>query len=291
MEWNPGKFFDDRQTETPYALLILNQPLNVRAYGQVAPHGMQQRGVETIALTLPASMIICVDGGANHLHKIFQVDKSPFDRVSLFRSRVIADTQYLYIVPQLPNAIVGDLDSLEDDVHDFFRDAGATQIVRVSEQDSTDFAKALRWLRKQGVSKLGDRIDVVALGGLGGRVDQCFSTIHHLFMAVSDPDLLNGDIYLLSEQSLSFVLQKGRNLIHGLAPGQSKKFRENVGIIPIRGPATVSTSGLEWDIRDWRTEFGGQVSTSNHIKADEVRIETSDRLLFTVELADTLCAL
>lgn len=99
MEWNPGKFFDDRQTETPYALLILNQPLNVRAYGQVAPHGMQQRGVETIALTLPASMIICVDGGANHLHKTFQVDKSPFDRVSLFRSRVIADTVFIYRTP------------------------------------------------------------------------------------------------------------------------------------------------------------------------------------------------
>jgi thiamine pyrophosphokinase len=191
---------------------------------------------------------------------------------------------------QFPNAIVGDLDSLRDDVRDFFKDAGRTEIVHVPEQDSTDFTKALRWLRTESASRSSDRMDVVALGGLGGRVDQGFSIIHHLLKAVNDRELLHGDIYLLSEQSLSFVLENGRSVIHGLAPGPNKIFQENVGIIPMRGPAEITTTGLEWDVKDWKTELGGQISTSNHTKADAVEIDASDQVLFTIELADTLCA-
>ncbi len=190
---------------------------------------------------------------------------------------------------QFPDAIVGDLDSLKDHVRDFFQAAGRTQIMRVPDQDSTDFTKALRWLKEHGTRKSEARVDLVVFGGLGGRVDQGFSIIHHLFKAVSDEELLTGDIYLLSEQSLSFVLEKGRNLIHGLAPGANHIFQESVGIIPVRGPALISTKGLEWDVKDWKTEFGGQLSTSNHIKADMVEIEASDRVLFTMELADILC--
>lgn len=157
------------------------------------------------------------------------------------------------------------------------------------DQDSTDFTKALRWLKEHRTGTSEDCLDVVVFGGLGGRVDQGFSIIHHLFKAVSDEELLTGDIYLLSEQSLSFVLEKGRNVIHGLAPGANHIFQETVGIIPIRGPAIISTKGLEWDVKDWKTEVGGQLSTSNHIKADMVQIEASERVLFTIELADVLC--
>ncbi len=184
---------------------------------------------------------------------------------------------------------MGDLDSLKDDVRDFFQDAGRTQIVRVPDQDSTDFTKALRWLKEHATRKSKDRVDVVVFGGLGGRVDQGFSIIHHLFKAVNDEELLTGDIYLLSEQSLSFVLEKGHNLIHDLAPGVNHVFQETVGIIPVAGPAVISTKGLEWDVKEWKTELGGQLSTSNHIKADVVEIEASDRVLFTIELADVFC--
>jgi thiamine pyrophosphokinase len=190
---------------------------------------------------------------------------------------------------QFPSAIVGDLDSLQDDVRIFFNDAGRTEIVHVPEQDSTDFTKALRWLRNESVTRGGDRMDVIALGGLGGRVDQGFSVIHHLLKAGDDRQLLYGDIYLVSDLSLSFMLGKGRNIIHGLAPDPKTVFQENVGIIPIRGAAEITTNGLEWDVKDWKTEFGGQISTSNHIKADVVEINSSDQVLLTIELADALC--
>jgi len=91
----------------------------------------------------------------------------------------------------------------------------------------------------------------------------------------------------LSEQSLSFVLANSKNLIH-IEPGY---FEENVGIIPVLGRTFITTKGLEWDVDHWPTEFGGQVSTSNHIRSDQIEITfEGPRPLFTVELAGRLTA-
>lgn len=167
----------------------------------------------------------------------------------------------------------------------FYR-AKEVVIVRDPDQYSTDFTKCLKWLRQDtdNTKGPGSPLDVVALGGLGGRVDQGFSQIHHLYMASKDTTLLVGEIYLLSEQSLSFVLEEGLNRI-----ALSREiFAENVGIIPITGPAVITTKGLEWDVRNWKTEFGGEISTSNHLKSRTIEIETTTRVLFTVELSKDL---
>jgi thiamine pyrophosphokinase len=41
---------------------------------------------------------------------------------------------------------------------------------------------------------------------------------------------------------------------------------------------------LEWDVKDWATEFGGQMSTSNHVVEEWVTIETTKDVLFTIDL-------
>ena len=184
----------------------------------------------------------------------------------------------------LPNAVVGDLDSVRKEVEQVFR-IHNVEIVQDPDQYSTDFTKCLKWLRKEANIATGrEHLDVVALGGLGGRVDQGMSQLHHLFMAVKNTELLNGDIYLWSEQSLSFILDRGRNKIN-IEPNS---FGQNVGIIPIGVPAIITTKGLEWDVQDWKTEFGGQISTSNHLKDEVVEVKTNERVLFTLELAGTL---
>ena len=65
-------------------------------------------------------------------------------------------------------------------------------------------------------------------------------------------------------------------------------FEENIGIIPLSSPAVITTHGFEWDVENWHTEIGGQISTSNHIRADKVEVETSVPVLFTLELAERL---
>ena len=197
---------------------------------------------------------------------------------------------------QLPDEICGDLDSLRPEVAGFYRDRDV-DIVHKPSQYATDFAKCVERIKisrlsgKQvetgGITALSEPLDIVILGGLGGRVDQGFAVMHQL-CALAEDDQAPGteNIMLYSDRSISFVLQPGCNRI--TTPLAGGYLTENVGIIPLGRPAVISTDGLEWDVQHWHTEFGKQVSTSNHIKKDTVSVTVDVNVLFTVELSETL---
>ncbi|KAI9749059.1 MAG: hypothetical protein M1815_002765 [Lichina confinis] len=199
-------------------------------------------------------------------------------------------------IVQLPDEICGDLDSLRAEVAAFYRARGV-HIVHKPSQYATDFAKCVDRIKsfqqhgKQveagGITAPSKPLDIVVLGGLGGRVDQGFAVMHQLCVLAED-DQAPGikDIVLYSDRSVSFVLQPGCNRI--TTPLTEGYLTENVGIIPLGRAAVISTDGLEWDVQDWPAEFGKQVSTSNHIKKDTVSVIVDVNVLFTVELSETL---
>lgn len=123
--------------------------------------------------------------------------------------------------------------------------------------------------------------DVLVLGTLGGRVDQGLGLLHEMIREETKHPNLR--LWLFSESSLSLILRAKETVLKGLR--KSRVFTENVGLVPVYGPSTISTQGLEWDVKRWPTHMGGQVSTSNHVKADSVRIETDAPILFTIEIA------
>ncbi|PGH36700.1 thiamine pyrophosphokinase [[Emmonsia] crescens] len=320
MDWYPAQFFNTAAPpSSPFALLVLNQPINQNAYKILKKH---------------ASFTICADGGANRLYNLMRAS----GRESI----------------ELPDAIVGDLDSISPEVRKHYEDLHVP-VIHDPDQYSTDVTKCLCYLRshtqsiiapsnnKNGTAAaaaattttatIAERhhrhIDVLLLGGLGGRVDQAFSLINHLYISStststaastanpstssasssSPPPLApheHNQLYLISEESISFILRRGHNKIHtpggslmGISPPppprptqttqttQPTPLSENIGIIPIAGPAVITTHGLEWDVQDWKTHFGGQVSTSNHVRSEvvEVEVDADVPVLFTVELA------
>lgn len=174
--------------------------------------------------------------------------------------------------------IHGDLDSLRDDVRDYYRTQGVS-VSRDGDQYSTDFGKCMQ--------RISSRVflpavkDVLVLGTLGGRVDQGLGLLHEMIREETKHPNLR--LWLFSESSLSLILQGTETMLRGLQ--ESRVFTENVGLVPIYGRAVISTQGLEWDVKDWDTQMGGQVSTSNHVKADDVRVETDAPILFTIERA------
>ncbi|KAL2831052.1 thiamine pyrophosphokinase [Aspergillus pseudoustus] len=318
MEWDPTQFFREEENKTPppFALVVLNQPINEIALSVLREHAL---------------ITICADGGANRF----------FESAN---SRGQPDTD-------LPDTIIGDLDSIRPEIRAHYADLGVN-IVQDDDQYSTDFTKSLRYLRKHEerilsfaplaskyhhhpiitsdpVSGERRRLEILILGGLGGRVDQAFSQIHHLYMmneqqststsdSGSDSGPNSGNFYLISEESITFILRRGPNTIYvprtnrpntntgtttknlngktcqnGSKEEEKEKaedhlLEENVGIIPLSGPARITTSGFEWDVDNWATEIGGQISTSNHIRAEVVHVKTNVPVLFTVELAKRL---
>ena len=200
--------------------------------------------------------------------------------------------------------IVGDLDSLQDTARAYFEtaDAGhATEVVHDSDQYSTDFTKAVKLVRNRIPG-----VDVVALGGLGGRVDQGVSQLHHLYlfdeprhelfsgayrMNWSDDKGPHGRTFLLTSDSLTFLLLPGHHRIHvreQLGGDDDDVFGKHIGILPMQGPSVITTRGLEWDITDWPTEFGGQMSTSNHVlpETQVVEVQTNRAVCFTIALKE-----
>ncbi|KAI9776484.1 MAG: hypothetical protein M1835_005508 [Candelina submexicana] len=255
MEWRPTECLSQKIFATHrHALLILNSPITDLATFE--------------SLWCHANYTICADGGANRLYDSF--------------GPVHEDSPHQDF---LPDTICGDLDSIRPEVEAHY-DELSVPIEHDRNQESTDMEKCFRtinkWRARHPIVN-GSTFDVNVIGSLGGRVDQGFSLIHHLYRASSDPHFFSGNILLFSEESISFILQKGINTIH--TPLSEGFLTENVGIIPIGGPAVISTQGLEWDVTDWKTEFGGQISTSNHIKRDVIVIHTTERVLFTVERA------
>lgn len=110
-------------------------------------------------------------------------------------------------------------------------------------------------------------------------MDHGLGMLHDMIREESRDQMLR--LWLFSESSISFILKGGHSIVEGLM--SSKLFTKNVGLIPIYGPATITTSGLEWDVNDWDTQMGTQVSSSNHVMAEIVHVRTSAPILFTIE--------
>lgn len=177
---------------------------------------------------------------------------------------------------QLPDIIHGDLDSLRDDVRRYYHGQGVA-ITKDPDQYSTDFGKGIRQvLKEQPLVR-----QFLVLGTIAGRLDQGIGLLGEMLReqhSNHDPGIR---LWLFSESSISFILDQGKTVIH--TPLKDGLITRNVGILPIYGPAHITTQGLEWDVEDWPTHMGGQISSSNHIVADEISIVTDAEVLFTME--------
>lgn len=251
-EFRPSHYLTARDSPSPTnrtALVILNSP--------ISDIGLFR------ALHSHAAYRLCADGGANRLHDLLVHNASGVDSAEALKSG-------------LPDAIHGDLDSLQDDVRQKFLDLGVA-VTQDGDQYSTDFGKAT----KKIVEVMPNVQEMLILGSLGGRLDQGVGLLHELYREqhVRHPRIR---FWFFTEASVSVVIPNGRSVIY--TPLTSGLLTRNVGILPLYGAASISTEGFEWDVHDWPTEMGGQVSTSNHVLGDQVSIQTNKEVLFTIEL-------
>jgi thiamine pyrophosphokinase len=66
--------------------------------------------------------------------------------------------------------IIGDLDSVRDDVRDFYESKG-TLIKRITSQDNTDFEKTMIYINQIEQDRGNPDYSVFAMGAFGGRMD------------------------------------------------------------------------------------------------------------------------
>ncbi|KAI8901857.1 thiamine pyrophosphokinase [Globomyces pollinis-pini] len=240
--YQPNNIFKTRNESA--ILLILNQPLPNIKYFKLL---WENTAIHVVA-----------DGGANRLFHLFDTEQER--------------DQYL------PDFIEGDLDSLTDDVKNYYLSKNIS-IKKNQCQDSTDFMKCLALPM---VNKSEDYIYV--LGALSGRLDHTISAMHVL--------LLNPlkRIVLLSNDSMAFLIPIGSSTIHSCVEIE----KDTCGLFPLTGKAICFSAGLKWNLdHTLPLAFGDLISTSNafdpnyydeNLGIRKVVLKTDRELIWTVEL-------
>lgn len=166
-------------------------------------------------------------------------------------------------VKKIPDVLIGDLDSLPDSdlVGSEFPDL---QVLRLMDQDTTDFEKAINWIvQKTKIKKL------IVLGGLGKRTDHLITNL--LLASVAD-------------EALQITFDDNHEWIRRVTPECpfSVKGRKGsiLSILPLRECTGVETKGLKWDLQ--REQIGGDkiIGQSNECLSDSVRISCESGSFF-----------
>jgi len=161
------------------------------------------------SLLQPGDYLIAADGGANHLMKM----------------------------GILPEAVIGDLDSVDEDIL-FELTAAEVNIEQYSEdKDETDIELALQYAVELGAAS------ILIVGALGGRLDQTLANLSIL----TDPLLPKIDIRL--DDGVEEVFFCRATADKGGQVEVRGRSGDTVSLIPWHGPVEgVATEGLQWHL-------------------------------------------
>lgn len=159
-----------------------------------------------------------------------------------------------------PEAVIGDLDSLPDDLRTRLGD----RLHRVEEQDTTDFDKALRHVRAPVV---------IAVGFTGGRFDHELAVMNTLARHPDRPCVVLGD------ETLAFLCPPALAL--HLAPGAL------FSVFPL-APMAATSTGLRWPLDGLALSPVGRVGTSNAVTGGDVTLGPDAPALLVILRRDSL---
>ncbi|KAF8557455.1 thiamine pyrophosphokinase Thi80 [Imleria badia] len=228
------------------ALIILNQPFSLPLLDTVWN---------------ACSWRCCADGGANRLYDLL----GEAGNTELLRN--------LYT----PDLIKGDLDSLREDVREYYS-TKALPVLQDLDQDTTDLMKCIETLEEKERME-GHKYETVILGGFSGRLDQTIHLLSHIYKIRQ----IRSRVYVITDDNIGWVLDGGHHRISI----DHEVLGPTCGLLPVGIDSTVlSTSGLRWNLDETESSFDGLVSTSNHLVPAEqfVTIKTSRPIWWCAEL-------
>ena len=177
--------------------------------------------------------LICADGGANSAEKLNIV----------------------------PDYIIGDLDSINPPVYDYFYDK--CEIIKVNRQNDTDVEKCLKFAIKKKIN------EVILLGATGNRLDHTFcniSIVIKYFNKIS--------IKILHQKSL--LTAYSGNVTLRTFPD------ETISIYGIDSRTKISSKGLRYRLKNIPLPFGIKESTSNVALTNEVELKIKNGIVFVI---------
>jgi thiamine pyrophosphokinase len=190
-----------------------------------------------LALLQEGDFLIAADGGARHLLSM----------------------------GLLPEVVIGDLDSLDEESHAGLISAGVAIERYPEDKDETDLELALTYALAKGSAS------ILVIAALGNRLDQTLANL----MLVTNPVLSGVDIRL--DDGVEEVLFcRDRVEVHG-------QTGDNLSLIPWGRPVEgIITTGLQWSLQDETLFPDRSRGISNLMNADRVVIAIRSGLLLVI---------
>jgi thiamine pyrophosphokinase len=194
--------------------------------------------VRRVMLFSGESLLVAADGGARHADR--------------FGVRL--------------DAVIGDMDSIEDQALAALDDGGAQIIRHPAEKDETDLELALKWAVERGATWLR------VIGAVGGRLDQTLSNIYLLAL----PDLNGVDARIVASREETLLARPGWTFIEG-------QQGDTVSLLPLNGTVFgVKTEGLHYPLRNEDLYFGPARGVSNVMTHDKAVVYVRSGILLVV---------
>lgn len=166
----------------------------------------------------------------------------------------------------IPNYIIGDLDSIEEDVLNHFMGLG-TKIERYpSEKDYIDTELCLNKALDLGATK------VVYIGAVGDRLDHNIGNIHLLYKTVKK----GIDSYILSETADVYICKDNLSI--------SGKKGDTISIVPLSTDIEgITLKGFKYPLNNASFNFGDVFGTCNELLDEKAYIEIKKGCLAVIK--------
>ncbi|CCG84217.1 protein of unknown function [Taphrina deformans PYCC 5710] len=229
----------------PFHVILLNTP----------PPSNIAAAIWTRASHQSDSLKVCADGATDRLHE--QVYNSTLESLD---------------IALRPDVVLGDLDSVRAATKAFYESTAGTKVIQIEDQNSTDFTKAVKYIEEHS-----SPADIVVIGGIGGRLDQTFSTLNTL------TKFPNQKIYVVDEDNLVILLFAGSHEIACAGLGR------HCGLVPLCAPVRCWSTGFEWCLNGETMDIGELISTNNRVVSEDAMLGVTcdGPILFSIELIKT----
>jgi thiamine pyrophosphokinase len=180
---------------------------------------------------------------------------------------------WLASIGRRPDALVGDLDSVDPALVGNLEAAGVPIERHPTDKDASDTALALDYVRRHGASQ------AVVIGAFRGpRLDH---EIANVLMLGADRGAARIDLRLVAGAAQVRCLRAGERMAIDARPGSL------VSLLPVGGDADgVATSGLRYPLVDEALPLGSTRGLSNEVIAGDASVQLRLGMLLVIETAD-----
>lgn len=180
--------------------------------------------------------------------------------------------EYLYHHGIMPQYIVGDFDSVDQEVIHYYRTETKVAIREYNPiKDATDTENAIRL-----AMTLGSK-EIYILGATGGRIDHLWANIQTLSVACK----ANVKAYILDKRNKIMVIDKPCTL------KKSEAYGKYLSIFSLDGEIfEFNLKGTKWPLEHHTLKPLDSLTVSNQFQSEEVEIDFPSGLLVVMETRD-----